>query len=137
MFDPWLELVSGLNVGTSWLVLDNQWVLVPSGRGHTVSGFVKYWECRFRREPATRCPFKRKTTADKDDDTPKIKDMMKTSFHSCRQDETHVIDIKFRNKIKDMALRNYKFNYARTFTKEKKDLLKNILDNDLQERVRS
>ena len=57
---------------------------------------------------------------DNDDDKPKIKQMMKTSYHSCRQDETHVIDIKFRNKIKDMAANNYKFNYARTFTKEKK-----------------
>ena len=84
-----------------------------------------------------RVQVQERTCDDEDDDTPKIKDMTTRSFHSCRQDETHVIDIKFRNKIKDMALRNYKFNYARTFTKEKKDLLKNILDNDLQERVRS
>ena len=129
--------MSGLKPGTSWLALDNHWVLVPSGMGQTVSRFVKYRECRFRREPTTRYPFKTKTTADKDDDKPKIKDMMKTSFYSCQQDETHIIDIKFRNKIKDMASSNYKFNYARTFLKEKKDLLKKIADDDLRERVRN
>ena len=56
-----------------------------------------------------------KATGDEDEDKHKIKDIMKTSFHSCLKYETCIIDIKFRNKIKDMASSNYKVNYSRTF----------------------
>ena len=130
-----VELVAGVNAG-NWLVHNGQWVLVPSGRKETVSGDVHYWECRFRREKTTRCPYKLTTVEEEDNLEPKIKYLMKTCMHTCRQDQTHVIDFKFRNKIKELASHNFKFNYDQTFRKEKKNLLKSILDIDLRERVR-
>ena len=130
-----VELVAGVNAG-NWLVHNGQWVLVPSGRKETVSGDARYWECRFRREKTTRCPYKLTTVEEKDELEPKIKYPMKTCMPTCRQDQTHVIDLKFRNKIKELASNNFKFDYGQTFGKEKKNLLKSITDIDLRERVR-
>ena len=71
-----VELVAGVNAG-NWLIHNGQWVLVPSGRKETVSGDVHYWECRFRREKTTRCPYKL-TTVEEYNLEPKIKYLMKT-----------------------------------------------------------
>ena len=52
-----VELVAGVNAD-NWLVHNGQWVLVPCGHKETVSSDVHCWECRFRREKTTRCPYK-------------------------------------------------------------------------------
>ena len=140
-------MVPGLMSGISWIVLDNEFILVPSGRGRTVNGEIFYWECRFSREKVTKCTYRMTTRlmndyVDNEDITNRmdvkhlIVNMMKTCQHTCRQNVTHIIEHKFRTKINKMAELNFKFKYARTFEKEKKTLLNSIVDAGMRERVR-
>ena len=133
-----VETIAGLLPDTTWLILDGQWILLPCGRGEGAGGQVHWWECRYQREAITRCPFKLTTvvTDDNCNTGHKIIHMRNTTHHTCRQDITHVIDYKFRTKIKQMAMNNFKFKYAQTFEKEKRALLTSINDQNLRERVR-
>ena len=141
-----VEVVPGLMFDTKCVILDEQWICVPSGQNQRVGGSMFYWECRYRREKSTRCPFTMSTTVsddnededevfENDKDEHVISHMMTANQHTCRQDITHVIDHKFRTKLKQLAESNFKFKYAQTFEKEKLLLLRSIQDKDLRERV--
>ena len=114
-----------MNAG-NWLVHKGQWVLVPCGRKETVSGDVHYWECRFRREKTTRCPYKLTTVEEEDDLEPKIKYLMKTCMHTCCQDETHVSE----KKIKELASSNFKKKRIPVAPSRLEDLAFSLLNTD-------
>ena len=71
-----VEVVPGLMGESQWLLLDNHWLLVTSGQGKTVDGMTRYWECRFRREKITRCPYKMLTGQIYDESRSEITRMM-------------------------------------------------------------
>ena len=51
----------------------------------------------------TRCPYKVTTVEEEDDLESKIKFIMETCTRTCRQDQTHIIDLKLKNKIKELV----------------------------------
>ena len=130
-----MYIIDGSQHGSTWLVLDEQWLLLPSGReASCADDTVFYWECRFRREKNTRCPF-RLVTKGKDGQH-KIIQMSDVNQHTCSQDYTHICDLTFRNKVKACAESQHNFKYAETYSREKKLLLDGIQDEHLRERVR-
>ena len=44
-----MYITDGSHHGSTWLVLDDQWLLLPSGReASSADDTAFYWECRFR-----------------------------------------------------------------------------------------
>ena len=139
-----VELVRGIQAESVWVILDCQYIMLPSGvyTELGVPGRMHHWECRFRREKNTKCPVKLVTKENGEvgvqSDLDRLHVVERVSGeHTCHQDVTHILDHKFRTKIKKLAETDFKFRYVETFTREKKNLLASISDKALKEQLRN
>ena len=89
--------------------------------------------CRTRR--ITGCPFKLQTEVD-NEGKHSIVYMYNEDRHTCHQDATDVYEQKFRNIVKGKMATDYRTLYAAIYDKAKNEMLQNIEDMNLRERIR-
>ena len=126
-----IETIAGNKKDSLWLIVNNQYICVKNYE--SASGASVYWECRTRR--ITGCPFKLQTEVD-NEGKHSIVYMYNEDRHTCHQDATDVYEQKFRNIVKGKMATDYRTLYAAIYDKAKNEMLQNIEDINLRERIR-